>query len=111
MRFQFFRVAVHSSDPDDLNRFIAAHRVTSIDRQFVSDGANSFWAICVIYESGDPRKISAGFCLNGFVSRPAEFLCEARWQIVNGLRCVSSILQMRLRKLSRQPNFPLTTQW
>ena len=28
--------------------------MTSIERQFVPDGANSFWSICVTYETGDP---------------------------------------------------------
>ncbi len=56
MQLQFFQVPVHRSQPDDLNRFLAAHRVTSIERQFVSDGANSFWSICVTYESGDPPR-------------------------------------------------------
>ena len=54
MQLQFFQVPVHASRADDLNRFLATHRVTSIERQFVSDGANSFWSICVTYETGDP---------------------------------------------------------
>jgi superfamily II DNA helicase RecQ len=53
MQFQFFQVPVHASQVDELNRFLATHRVTSIERQFVSDGANSFWSICVTYERGD----------------------------------------------------------
>ncbi len=54
MQLQFFQVPVHASQVDDLNRFLATHRVTSIERQFVPDGANSFWSICVTYENGDP---------------------------------------------------------
>ena len=54
MQLQFFQVPVHASQVDDLNRFLATHRVTSIERQFVPDGANSFWSICVTYETGDP---------------------------------------------------------
>lgn len=56
MQLQFFQVPVHRSQPDDLNRFLAAHRVTSIERQFVPDGANSYWSICVTYETGDPPR-------------------------------------------------------
>jgi len=54
MQLQFFQMPVHASQAEDLNRFLATHRVTSIERQFVSDGANSFWSICVTYETGDP---------------------------------------------------------
>lgn len=54
MQLQFFQMPVHAPQVDELNRFLATHRVTSIERQFVSDGANSFWSICVTYERGDP---------------------------------------------------------
>lgn len=30
-----------------LNRFLLSHPVAGVDRQFVADGANSFWSICV----------------------------------------------------------------
>ncbi|MFM7166202.1 MAG: HRDC domain-containing protein [Planctomycetaceae bacterium] len=58
MQIQFFQVPVHASQVDELNRFLGTHRVTSIERQFVSDGANSFWSICVTYEKGDPPQNS-----------------------------------------------------
>ena len=58
MQIQFFQVPVHASQVDGLNRFLSTHRVTSIERQFVSDGANSFWSICVTFESGDPPQTS-----------------------------------------------------
>jgi len=58
MQMQFFQVPVHASQVDELNRFLATHRVSSIERQFVSDGANSFWSICVTYEKGDPPQNS-----------------------------------------------------
>lgn len=54
MQLQFFQVPVHTSQANDLNRFLDTHRVTSIERQFVSDGPNSFWSICVTFENGDP---------------------------------------------------------
>lgn len=33
----------------ELNRFLAGHRVVSLDRQLVVDGARSLWAVCVSY--------------------------------------------------------------
>ena len=58
MQLQFFQMPVHAPQVDELNRFLATHRVTSIERQFVSDGANSFWSICVTFERGDPPQTS-----------------------------------------------------
>jgi superfamily II DNA helicase RecQ len=33
-----------------LNQFVAANRVLAVDRQFIADGANSAWAICVSFD-------------------------------------------------------------
>lgn len=54
MALRFFIVPVHDSGPfeQDLNGFLARHKVVSIQRQFVDQGVNSFWAICVDYLSG-----------------------------------------------------------
>lgn len=45
---------LHASDADDqgvdvLNGFLRSHRIVSVERQFVADGANSFWSICVTF--------------------------------------------------------------
>ncbi|MBK8908173.1 MAG: HRDC domain-containing protein [Rhodospirillales bacterium] len=34
---------------EEVNRFLGAHRIVAIDRQFVQDGANSAWALCITY--------------------------------------------------------------
>ncbi len=51
MRVKFF--AIPALDPadavDELNRFLASHRVLSIDRQLVADGGGSFWAVDITY--------------------------------------------------------------
>ena len=49
MILHFFRISVFSCDKDEsaLNQFLSQHKVVSIDKQFVTDGANSFWSICV----------------------------------------------------------------
>ena len=43
----------------DLNHFLAEHRILSIDRQLVIDGADSVWAICVTFDLGGPRPAAA----------------------------------------------------
>jgi len=51
MQLRFFRVPA-VGDPEleaDLNRFLRSVRSLTVDRQFVADGANSFWSLCVGY--------------------------------------------------------------
>lgn len=54
MSLHFF--AIPALDPqlaqDDLNRFCAGQRVVAVERQFVADGANSYWALCVTVAEG-----------------------------------------------------------
>lgn len=40
----------------DLNRHLSSVRVLSVDRQFVSDGANSFWTLCVLSDTARSGK-------------------------------------------------------
>jgi superfamily II DNA helicase RecQ len=57
MQIQFFTIRIHDqAGADELNQFLTAHRVSSIDRQFIPDGDNSAWSICVTYETGDPPR-------------------------------------------------------
>lgn len=51
MAFEFFKVPVHhpGAFADELNAFIAGHKVASVRKKFVDCGENSFWAICVDY--------------------------------------------------------------
>jgi|SRR5208282_209743 len=61
MQLRFFTIPVNTGDETiaELNRFLAGHRILSIDRQLVIDGSNSAWAICVIFDDGGARPISA----------------------------------------------------
>ena len=56
MALCFFVIPVHDSGAfeQELNGFLASHKVVSIDRQLIDQGANSFWAICVDYLHGVP---------------------------------------------------------
>ncbi len=53
-RFAFFTVPVADSDlaEQELNSFLAQHRVVSVDCTMVADGTSSFWAISVRYRAG-----------------------------------------------------------
>ena len=44
----------------ELNSFLRAHRILSVDRHFVQDGANSIWAICVSHIGDAIRPLAAG---------------------------------------------------
>ncbi len=58
MQVHFFTIPVHSGAEaaEELNRFLAGHRILSVDRQLVQDGTNSAWTLCVtIEESGQGR--------------------------------------------------------
>ena len=57
MKMQFFMIPIRDSKPasDELNAFLATHRIVHTERQFVADGANSLWSICVSYVEGEGR--------------------------------------------------------
>lgn len=54
MHFKFFTIPVQTPDKmeAELNRFLASHAVLNIERQFVTDGQNSFWTLCISYQAG-----------------------------------------------------------
>ena len=49
MKNKFFVIqALNPSDGEaELNAFLGQARVVNIEKQFVADGQNSFWSICV----------------------------------------------------------------
>ena len=57
MKMHVFTIPIRDPQPanDELNTFLGRHRVVHIERQFVADGANSLWSICVSYVEGDER--------------------------------------------------------
>ena len=57
MRLHFATVPMYDADDAEeaLNRFLASHRVVAIERQFVSDGQRSAWAVCVSWVDGKAR--------------------------------------------------------
>lgn len=56
MKLRFFTIPIRGGGgdaADELNRFLSAHRILSVDRSFVQDGANSAWALCVSFETAE----------------------------------------------------------
>ncbi|MDR3638326.1 MAG: HRDC domain-containing protein [Isosphaeraceae bacterium] len=47
MRFFTVPMLDGEEESQELNRFLATHRVLTVERHFVSDGLRSAWAICV----------------------------------------------------------------
>ena len=49
MRINLFTMPLLKCDrgEQELNAFCSAHAVAAIDKHFVADGANSFWAFCI----------------------------------------------------------------
>jgi superfamily II DNA helicase RecQ len=49
MKYRFFSVpaATPEEAQEAVNRFCAAHRVVSVDKQFVQHAERSYWALCV----------------------------------------------------------------
>jgi len=64
MPLQFFVVPVHDDGTaaHDPNGFLASHKVLAVERQFVAEGGDSFWAICVDFwqSAGGPSRPGGG---------------------------------------------------
>jgi len=55
MKFAFFTIPIFHSEvaTAELNQFLAGHRIQEVEKQFVDNGSNSFWAFTVTYGEGD----------------------------------------------------------
>jgi hypothetical protein len=55
MQLRFFTIPIQGGEEaaEELDRFLAAERILSVDRRFVEDGGASAWALCVSYEPAD----------------------------------------------------------
>jgi superfamily II DNA helicase RecQ len=60
MKYRFFTVPAMSpgAAEEELNRFIAGHRVSNVERHLVVDGGASFWAVCVTWIDGDAGQVT-----------------------------------------------------
>ena len=55
MRHKFFYIPVlHAAQAEnELNQFCSQHRIAQVEKQFVNQAKNSYWAICVTWLQGD----------------------------------------------------------
>ena len=62
MKLAFFTVPVFHPQvaQDELNGFLASHRIVALDKNFVPDGGASSWAVCVGYLEGNAAAATAG---------------------------------------------------
>jgi superfamily II DNA helicase RecQ len=62
MRIKLFTAPVLESDQgeQEINTFCAAHAVVTVDKHFVADGANSFWAFCITWRSKESSSALVG---------------------------------------------------
>jgi hypothetical protein len=110
MAYRLFTLPIN--DPgeaeNELNGFLATHRVLSVDRRFVEEGERSFWSFCVdfidqqakarlfmmvrvsggIRTSSRPSSLSTRMCGLGSCVRedaPWEFLSSSSRSLVTGI--------------------------
>jgi hypothetical protein len=60
MKFEFFLIPALSPDiaQQELNSFCGSHRIVTIEKHFVANGEQSYWAVCVSYLDNE-KKITA----------------------------------------------------
>ena len=66
MAFRIFTIPIRSSDNaiEELNRFMANHKVLSIDRRWVEQGSDSYWTLFVDYWESVGTGAGAGSASN-----------------------------------------------
>lgn len=49
MAYRIFTIPILSAGTEEanMNSFLASHRILTVERQFVSNGGNSYWCFCV----------------------------------------------------------------
>lgn len=63
MKYQVLHVPVLFAEAAtvELNQFLAAHKIVSVEKEFVADGQNSFWTFCINWVEND-----------GFLAKPTK---------------------------------------
>ena len=89
MRHKFFHIPVlHAEQAEnELNQFCGQHRIAHVEKQFVDQAENSFWAICVTWLQGEGGMPASP---NGFSRKPKidykEVLSEDEFRLFSKLR-------------------------
>ncbi len=86
MSFKFFHIPVRdaAAAEEALNTFLGNHRVLSIDRRWVDQGADSFWSFCVDYYEG--KTATRGQNLRTKGKNYKEVLSPGDFAVYAGLR-------------------------
>lgn len=103
MRLRFFTIPVY--DPEaahaELDRFLATHRVVTVDRQLIDDGPRSAWAICVTLHdsSAADHASTTGAAVKSKTSRKTidyrEILSEDDFRVFATLRVLRKEISTR----------------
>ncbi len=58
MKYRFLTVPVHdgATAEDELNQFLGQKRIFGVEKYFVADGFNSYWAFCLQYLEQNQKK-------------------------------------------------------
>ena len=61
MQIHMFHIPVTALETDfeHINRFLASHKIVSVDKRFVDAGENSFWSLLVSYTTEQAAKLPA----------------------------------------------------
>jgi len=59
MKYRFFHIPALNPDAETerLNQLCARHRIIAVDKQFVANGADSFWALSVTYGETEEKAV------------------------------------------------------
>ena len=62
MRIEFFCIPVYhgNGEVEQLNQLLSSARILTVGREFVADGENSFWSICVQLQTANQRSAGVG---------------------------------------------------
>ena len=87
-----------------LNTFLRSHRIVTIDREFVNDGPNSYWSLCVTYVNEAPSQTAPSANAKKRIDY-REVLSESDFAVFANLRT----LRKRLADQEGVPAYALFT--
>lgn len=90
MKYAFFTIPLrgHSVVAEELNRFLAGHRVAHVEKVFVTNGDDSVWSFCISYE---PSTETGNAARRGKIDY-REVLPEPEFQLYARLRSLRKTL-------------------
>ena len=79
LQYKFFTIPIKDLDAaeESFNRFLRTVRLLSIDRKFVENGENSFWALSVEYLDSQKQERLMGKGAGSSSTRPTSILANS----------------------------------